>query len=187
VPVTLTRTMASSERGNYVKSDRRVRSFLAALVVGFAVTVAVTGCGTHTDDTDAIEAQFGLIEQTRLEGYWNDDDCRFIAYAGKSYSNKAFECSVGDLPTPGRLDDGANATIDMIDAAFKSAGVTISYVAVRPDTDGRIGRGSWFVLDSKCDAYTFDPGWTKLPEPPTIEPGAATAINTDWYLIDGCA
>jgi hypothetical protein len=136
-----------------------------------------------------MEAQFPKLEALAFRGLWFDDNCRFLAVLGNSFSSDPSNCTVAYDDTMGPLglfDAQALDTLDDLISAFRGVGIDLTTAHVKPTADGRIGAGSFFV-DGSCDAFTYDPAWTSLPLESYDDPNNVAAVNGDWYWSNFCA
>jgi hypothetical protein len=157
---------------------------MTLLVLVCAVTL---GCSARGDRVAFLESLFPRLVEAEFRGLWFDDECRFLAIHGRSFTNDPSLCTVGHDESMGPLgpfDDHATTQLDKLVAEFKQGGINVHGASVKPGGESGVGDGSFFV-DGACDAYVYSPGWT-LPNG-SIDDPSAEAIDEDWYWSDFCS
>lgn len=159
---------------------------LALLVGGCVGHPALTA---RPADVRNIETLFPLIEDLGVDSYWVDDECRYFHYTRGSFSNDTEpdgSCRVWDFPDPVPFDAQANADMDRLMAAIRTAGSPVQYFYVHSDANRYVGPDSYFMI-SDCNSLIYDPGYTEVPtvdDSPDKE--VAGPITPDWYEIAAC-
>jgi len=131
--------------------------------------------------TERLEQQLPLLDDLAVEVYWNDADCRYLAY-GRGVFNRdpnSELCWVNGYGSGRAMDAQAERDLGILADAFAAAGIGVEYV--RHGNDGERGRTS-FVLDG-CTAYVHSA--TPLEQ----EDGALETVvplADGWSLVSSC-
>lgn len=153
------------------------------------VCAATLGCSARGDKVAFLESLFPRLVEAEFRGLWYDDECRFLAIHGRSFTNDPSLCTVGHdegMGPLGPFDDQATTALDELVEEFKQGGINVHGASLKPGGDTGVGDGSFFV-EGACDAYVYSPGWTSLPIGEGDDPASAAAIDGDWYWSDFCS
>jgi hypothetical protein len=158
-----------------------------------SLLVGVAGCSPSPsrDVVADLERLLPIIEDLQIRSYWlRDEQCEYIAFADSAFSSDVDDEFCGIFPdgdrslVPAAFDAAAIADLDRLKGEFRRVGLTLDYIAASYTREGTIASGSYFSAD-RCVGYTYEPGWTELPED---EPGeyVYVGLDEDWWAGDCC-
>jgi hypothetical protein len=139
------------------------------------------------DAADALARVLPSLAELKIEGFRDQDWCRFIDYPRGAFSNESDPESTCNLfsgqPTP--YDDQATKDWEQVRRALGDAEVSVWMVwNIHYDGDGRITLATFEITAGEFDrfSYLYDPGneVDKEPSPDTI---VTRQINSSWWFM----
>jgi hypothetical protein len=139
-----------------------------------------------TRDVGSLARIMPTLEQFRLEGFYDRDGCRTMAYSGGSFaSSNASDCRRTIAGVAVDFTPKANDDFTSIAEALNSTGVWVNDVdQIEHDASGRITSAEFQLIPEPLQmsgwSYIYDPG---APLPADFEGQAEyTRIDSNWYF-----
>ena len=155
------------------------------LMLAIAASAQLLACATQPfrPTTEALQAMFPSLEQSRVTGLYITGRCDYFAYSrGKYVSEPGSPDCVIDVEQKGPrapFDQVARADFDRVIASAANVGIQLRSAFPQFDSTNQVAAGIFGV--GPCELYVLEPGWRELP---TDELRRTTAIDANWYRYE---